>query len=106
MFLSRREGRATLAGVAHHTHFPTLTNAVGHGTSSDPPDDAEQQDSTKQSDLPVRRYHFSIFSQKESLIYETFCQLSLIPCKIEYVSNHVAIERDFLDPDSAQTQEV
>ncbi|KAH9978521.1 hypothetical protein BJV74DRAFT_136552 [Russula compacta] len=78
------EGRATLADVAHHTHFPTLTDAIGHGTSSDPPDDAEQQDPTKESDLP----------------------LSLIPCKIEDVSNHVAIEGGFLDPDSAQTQEV
>ncbi|KAI0255276.1 hypothetical protein BJV78DRAFT_755619 [Lactifluus subvellereus] len=48
------EARAKLATVAHHTHFPTLTNATRQDvTRSYTQDDTEEPDPTKQPDLPL-----------------------------------------------------
>jgi hypothetical protein len=56
--VSLREVRAKLAAVAHHTHFPTLTNAPTEGgTWSGTPNDTEEPDTTKQLDIPVRVHH-------------------------------------------------
>ena len=61
-FLSHREGRASLASVAHRTHFQTLSNVARNGSAwPDRPDDADRADPSKLPDLPVRRRHSPIF---------------------------------------------
>jgi hypothetical protein len=72
VILSHREGRASLASVAHRTHFQTLSNVARNGSAW--PDNTDGADPSKVPDLPVRRRHSPVLARhrKPSLTFFLF----------------------------------
>src|SRR6266403_95381 len=68
--LSLREGRATLAGAANRTHFPTLTGASRNVVAawSVRPVEVDPNDVSKLHDMPVRPPKPSSNEEKEPFI--------------------------------------
>ena len=101
-FLSHREGRASLASVAHRTHFQTLSNVARNGSAwPDRPDDADRADPSKLPDLPVRRRHSPIFGPLRKPSF-TICfllfQLAFLPHKV--ISSDPGADGSSWDPES------
>ena len=61
VILSHREGRASLASVAHRTHFQTLSNVARNGSAW--PDNTDGANPSKVPDLPVRRRHSPVLAR-------------------------------------------
>ncbi|KAH9984461.1 hypothetical protein BJV77DRAFT_182305 [Russula vinacea] len=96
------EGRASLASVAHRTHFQTLSNVARNGSAwPDRPDDADRADPSKLPDLPVRRRHSPIFGPLRKPSF-TICfllfQLAFLPHKV--ISSDPGADGSSWDPES------